>query len=41
MMTLDMDFNRANQFPLDYETDLESEWANPSKLIQFSVYKDH
>ena len=25
------DFSRASQMPLDYETDLELEWSNPSK----------
>ena len=30
MITLDIDHQRGNQFPADYETDLESEWANPS-----------
>ena len=28
---LDLDNTRANQFPADYDTDLESPWANPSK----------
>jgi hypothetical protein len=28
---LDLDMARANAFPDDYETDLESEWSNPSK----------
>ena len=29
---LDLDYNRANTFPADYDTDLESEWVNESKL---------
>ena len=28
---LDLDFTRANAFPVDYETDVELEWSNPSK----------
>ena len=27
-MTLDLDFSRANQFPQDYETNLDFEWAS-------------
>lgn len=38
---LDLDYNRANMFPSDYDTDLESEWTNESQsidvLIQFSI----
>jgi hypothetical protein len=30
---LDLDFDRANTVPIDYDTDLESEWANERKLI--------
>ena len=28
---LDLDVTRANAFPVDYETDIELEWANPSR----------
>ena len=28
---LDLDMARAEAFPDDYDTDLESEWSNPSK----------
>lgn len=31
LIILDSDFSRANDFPVDYETDIEFEWANPSK----------
>ena len=30
MNVLDSDFTRATTFPDDYDTDLESEWSNPS-----------
>ena len=30
--TLDLDFTRANAFPVDYDTDLESDWSNPSEF---------
>ena len=30
--TLDLDDQRANALPDDYDTDLESEWANESTL---------
>ncbi len=30
---LDLDFSRATTFPSDYDTDLEFEWANLSKII--------
>lgn len=29
---LDLDWSRANALPADYETDLESEWSNPSRI---------
>ena len=28
---LDLDYSRANTFPQDYDTDLESDWSNLSK----------
>ncbi|CAF1347188.1 unnamed protein product [Adineta ricciae] len=28
MNVLDVDFDRATQFPIDYDTDVESEWSN-------------
>lgn len=28
---LDLDLSRSNTFPADYDTDIESEWSNPSK----------
>lgn len=28
---LNLDYNRANTFPADYDTDLESDWANESE----------
>jgi hypothetical protein len=30
---LDLDFSRANNFPADYDTNLESDWSNLSKDI--------
>ncbi|CAF1454324.1 unnamed protein product [Rotaria sp. Silwood1] len=27
---LDLDWSRANNFPIDYDTDMESEWSNPN-----------
>ncbi len=30
---LDLDTVRANAFPVDYDTDLESVWSNPSKIF--------
>ncbi len=30
---LDLDDIRANTFPQDYDTDLESDWSNLSKTI--------
>ncbi len=30
---LDLDSTRATKFPDDYDTDLESEWSNPSKIF--------
>jgi hypothetical protein len=30
---LDLDDSRANTFPQDYDTDIESEWSNLSKMI--------
>ncbi len=35
---LDLDDIRANTFPQDYDTDLESEWSNLSKT-KFLVLK--
>jgi hypothetical protein len=35
---LDLDDSRANTFPQDYDTDLESEWSNLSKT-KFLVLK--
>ncbi len=32
---LNLDFTRANAFPDDYDTDLESVWSNPSKIDCF------
>jgi hypothetical protein len=29
---LDLDASRATTFPVDYDTDLELEWANPSEI---------
>ena len=29
-IVLDLDTNRANAFPADYDTDIESLWSNPS-----------
>jgi hypothetical protein len=34
---LDSDYDRANKLPDDYDTDLESEWANESKFISSSA----
>ena len=31
--TLDLDLSRSMTFPDDYETDIESEWSNPSKIL--------
>ena len=31
IQVLDVDFERANDLPEDYETDLELEWSNPSR----------
>jgi len=33
MNVLDLDFSRATAFPDDYDTDLESEWSNLSKIL--------
>lgn len=30
---LNLDWSRANALPADYETDLESEWSNPSRIL--------
>jgi len=30
---LDLDSSRATTLPDDYDTDLESEWSNPSKIF--------
>ncbi len=32
---LDLDLTRANTFPIDYDTDLEFEWSNLSKIHLF------
>ncbi len=37
---LDLDFSRANTFPQDYDTDLESEWSNPSIIFFYTLKKD-
>lgn len=34
---LDLDSSRANSLPLDYDTDLESEWANPRKMLSIVI----
>lgn len=31
-MVLDLDLSRSNTLPEDYDTDLESLWANPSRI---------
>ena len=37
-LILDLDASRANHVPDDYDTDLESEWANPSTFhIHFAM----
>ena len=33
---LDKDLLRANTLPDDYDTDLESEWSNPCKIVSAS-----
>jgi hypothetical protein len=35
---LDLDTARANAFPVDYDTDLESVWSNPSKISRMTTY---
>ncbi len=30
---LNLDSTRANTFPVDYDTDLEYPWGNPSKIL--------
>jgi hypothetical protein len=30
---LDLDFSRATAFPIDYDTDLESDWSDLSKTL--------
>jgi hypothetical protein len=30
---LDLDSSRATTFPIDYDTDLEFEWSNLSKIL--------
>ncbi len=30
---LDVDSSRATAFPDDYDTDLKSDWSNPSKRL--------
>lgn len=32
---LHLDYNRANTFPTDYDTDLESDWTNESENHPF------
>ena len=32
-ISLNVDYERANTFPQDYDTDLESEWSNLSKDV--------
>ncbi len=37
---LNLDYSRANAFPQDYDTDLESEWSNLSKIfVRFNLNK--
>ena len=36
MNVLDVDFDRATQLPVDYDTDVESEWSNLSMRSCFS-----
>ena len=33
LVTLDLDAKRANQLPEDYDTDVDSDWANPSEIV--------
>jgi hypothetical protein len=35
---LDLDWTRANAFPVNYDTDLENVWSNPSKML-FLYYR--
>ena len=37
---LDLDASRANTFPEDYDTDLESDWANLSKSVFYVLKKN-
>ena len=30
---LDLDFSRANEFPYDYDTDVEAEWSDLSRTV--------
>jgi hypothetical protein len=30
---LDLDLSRATSFPADYDTNIESEWSNPSEIL--------
>ena len=32
-IVLDVDYLRANEFPDDYDTDLESQWSNLSEIF--------
>ena len=32
-IVLDKDLSRATALPDDYDTDVESEWSNPSKIF--------
>ena len=32
---LDLDFMRGNALPDDYDTDLESPWSNPSRIVLY------
>jgi hypothetical protein len=34
---LDLDFNRANAFPDDYDTDLELEWGKECKFPRYII----
>ncbi len=34
-IALDLDTTRANAFPVDYDTDLEYDWSNLSKIYSF------
>ena len=38
---LDLDASRANTLPNDYDTDLESPWSNPSKILLDAYESNH